>query len=304
MSFNIMTLGGMAAAIGLVIDDAIVMIEQIVRRLKDDAQSVHDTIRDAVSEFLSPLAGSSLATIIIFFPLAFLTGVTGAFFKALSLTMASALVISFFAAWFVVPLLADYLVAKSDAKLEEGGRTYMKVLRAYEALYDRLTAAPKLLLGAVFVVLAVGGIAYTQVGSGFMPSMDEGGFILDYIAPPGTSLEGTNQMLDEVEKIIRATPEVETYSRRTGTQLGGGLTEANTGDFFIRLKPLPRRPIEEVMADVQHQVEDKVPGLQIETAQLMEDLIGDLTADPSLSKSRFSAAMPQGCARWRRKWPS
>ncbi|MDE2163046.1 MAG: efflux RND transporter permease subunit [Alphaproteobacteria bacterium] len=280
MSFNIMTLGGMAAAIGLVIDDAIVMIEQIVRRIKDDAKSIHDTIRDAVGEFLSPLAGSSLATIVIFFPLAFLTGVTGAFFKALSLTMASALVISFFAAWFVVPLLADHLVTREDAEIENVGRVYAKVLLFYEYLYERMRTAPKLLLAGILALLAIGGFAYTQVGSGFMPTMDEGGFILDYIAPPGTSLEGTNRMLDEVEKVIRATPEVETYSRRTGTQLGGGLTEANTGDFFIRLKPLPRRPIEEVMSDIQHQVEDKVPGLQIETAQLMEDLIGDLTAVP------------------------
>ncbi len=280
MSFNIMTLGGMAAAIGLVVDDAIVMIEQIVRRLKDITNDIHDTIRAAAKEFLSPLAGSSLATIIIFFPLAFLSGVTGAFFKALSLTMASALVISFFAAWFVVPLLADYLITKEDAKIEVEGRFYAKVLRFYEAAYERTTAVPKILLAAILAVLILGAFAYKQVGSGFMPTMDEGGFILDYIAPPGTSLEDTNRMLGQVEDILRATKEVETYSRRTGVQLGGGLTEANTGDMFVRLKPLPRRALEEVMSDIQHQVEQKVPSLQIETMQLMEDLIGDLTAVP------------------------
>ncbi|MDE2182726.1 MAG: efflux RND transporter permease subunit [Alphaproteobacteria bacterium] len=280
MSFNIMTLGGMAAAIGLVIDDAIVMIEQITRRLANNTEHIHDTIRRAVGEFLSPLAGSSLATTIIFFPLAFLSGVTGAFFKALSLTMASALVISFFAAWFVVPLLADYLITAEDAEIEKRSPIYDRVVHAYERAYRRARANPLLLVGVLAAGLAMGAFAFTQVGSGFMPSMDEGGFILDYIAPPGTSLEGTNRMLDEVEEIIRATPEVETYSRRTGAQLGGGLTEANTGDFFIRLKPLPRRPIDDVMADVAHQVEEKVPGLEIETAQLMEDLIGDLTAVP------------------------
>ena len=116
-----MTLGGMAAAIGLIIDDAIVMIEQIVRRISHKADDLHDTIRAAVTEFLAPLAGSSSATIVIFLPLAFLTGVTGAFFKALSLTMASALVISFIAAWFVIPLLADYLVTRDDAKIEKSG---------------------------------------------------------------------------------------------------------------------------------------------------------------------------------------
>ncbi len=280
MSFNIMTLGGMAAAIGLIIDDAIVMIEQIVRRLSHNGEDRHDSIRAAVTEFLSPLAGSSSATIIIFLPLAFLTGVTGAFFKALSLTMASALIISFLAAWFVIPLLADYFVTRRDAEVEHVGPLYSKVLARYETLFRKARAKPLQAAGAVAILFAVGFFAYFQVGSGFMPAMDEGGFIIDYIAPPGTSLADTDRMLSEVEKIIRATPEVETYSRRTGTQLGGGLTEANTGDYFVRLKPLPRRDIEEVMADIQHQVEQKVPGLEIETAQLMEDLIGDLTAVP------------------------
>lgn len=279
MSFNIMTLGGMAAAIGLIIDDAIVMIEQIVRRLTKDSDQ-HDTIRSAVTEFLSPLAGSSSATIIIFIPLAFLTGVTGAFFKALSLTMASALVISFIAAWFVIPLLADYLVTAKDAEREEGGALYARVQKRYKSTFLKAREKPLWLAGAVALFVCIGVFAYFRVGSGFMPAMDEGGFILDYIAPPGTSLTDTNAMLREVEAIVRATPEVQTYSRRTGVQLGGGLTETNTGDFFIRLKPLPRRGIEAVMADIQQRVEQKVPALQIETPQLMEDLIGDLTAVP------------------------
>ena len=110
--------------------------------------------------------------------------------------------------------------------------------------------------------------------------MDEGGFILDYRSEPGTSLTETDRLLRRVEAILRATPEVETYSRRTGLQLGGGLTEANMGDFFVRLKPLPRRDIETVMNEVRKKVEGQVPGLEIELAQLMEDLIGDLTAVP------------------------
>ncbi len=280
MSFNIMTLGGMAAAIGLIIDDAIVMVEQIVRRLAPGTNQ-HESIRNAVMEFLRPLAGSSSATIVIFLPLAFLSGVTGAFFKALSLTMASALIISFIAAWFVIPLLADYLVNERDVEREHKvGPIYERVLWHYKNLFTVAREKPLLVVAGLAVLMAAGSFAYFQVGTGFMPTMDEGGFILDYIAPPGTSLPDTNNMLLEVEKIIRATPEVQTYSRRTGAQLGGGLTEANTGDFFIRLRPLPRRDIEDVMAGIQQQVEQKVPGLNIETAQLMEDLIGDLTAVP------------------------
>jgi CzcA family heavy metal efflux pump len=280
MSFNIMTLGGLAAAIGLVIDDAIVMLEQIVRRLKRDTDQ-HDTIRDAVTEFLAPLAGSSAATIVIFLPLAFLSGVTGAFFKALSLTMASALVISFVAAWFVIPLVAERLVGLRDAEREKHVPPYYRrALDGYRHAFSRAREQPIWVGGAVVVLLALSVVAYFQLGTGFMPVMDEGGFILDYVAQPGTSLTDTNSMLLEVENIIRSTPDVDTYSRRTGDQLGGGLTEANMGDYFIRLKRGSRRPIDEVMQEIRNRVQQKVPGLNIETAQLMEDLIGDLTAVP------------------------
>jgi CzcA family heavy metal efflux pump len=279
MSFNIMTLGGMAAAIGLVIDDAIVMIEHIVRRLKGTTDT-HSRIRFAAVEFLSPLAGSSLATIVIFVPLAFLGGVTGAFFRALSVTMASALIVSFAIAWFIVPLLADSFISPSDADNEAGERLVGRMVSVYRGLETRIRRRPWIAGIACIVLLAAGGVAYTQVGTGFMPDMDEGGFVLDYIAPPGTSLQDTNALLRQVENILQKTPEVDTYSRRTGLQLGGGVTEANTGDFFVRLKPQPRRDIDDVIADVHQQIEDKVPGLQVEIAQLMEDLIGDLTAVP------------------------
>jgi len=281
MSFNIMTLGGMAAAIGLIIDDAIVMIEQIERGLRSEGAQGHAEIRVAAREFLSPLAGSSAATIIIFVPLAFLSGVTGAFFKALSLTLASALIVSFLAAFFVIPLLADYFIkAKEAAHHAQEGPISRRVLRGYRQVFQRLQARPLLLLPALAVLLLAGFFAYRQVGSGFMPSMDEGGFIFDYFSPPGTSLQDTDALLQKVEQILRSTPEVRTYSRRTGLQLGGGLTEANTGDIFVRLKPLPRRDIEAVMSDVRARVQKEVPGLNVETAQLMEDLIGDLTAVP------------------------
>jgi CzcA family heavy metal efflux pump len=279
MSFNIMTLGGMAAAIGLIIDDAIVMIEQIVRRLTSEA-TLHGAIRRAATEFIAPLAGSSSATTIVFLPLAFLSGVTGAFFKALSLTMASALFISFLAAWFVIPLLADHLVTRSDAETDQRGYIYRRALAGYTRAYSAADRRP-LWIAAVTAALIVAGIfAYRNVGSGFMPAMDEGGFILDYMAPPGTSLADTDRMLLQVEAIIRNTGEVDTYSRRTGTQTGGSLTEANTGDFFIRLKSGTRPPIDQIMGNIQHQIAQTVPGLQIETAQLMEDLIGDLTGVP------------------------
>src|SRR5882672_10106468 len=274
ISFNIMTLGGMAAAVGLIIDDAIVMVEHIVRRTRASADgNARSRVLRAASEFTNPLAGSSAATIIIFTPLAFLSGVTGAFFKALSLTMAASLVISFVVAWLAVPLLTDRFLNEQDAGQEEHGRFTARARRTYETLLRRVLVRPVVVLFIAAVLVAAGWLCERNLGSGFMPSMDEGGFILDYRSEPGTSLTETDRLLRRVEAILRATPEVDTYSRRTGLQLGGGLTEANMGDFFVRLKPLPRRDIEVVMDEVRKKVEGQVPGLEIELAQLMEDLI-------------------------------
>jgi CzcA family heavy metal efflux pump len=281
MSFNIMTLGGMAAAVGLIIDDAIVMIEHIVRRMHEAADGdVASRVRNAADEFTRPLSGSSAATIIIFVPLAFLSGVTGAFFKALSITMAASLFISFILAWLAVPILSAQALSEKDVKIEERGPFARRIQHLYERLMGYLLARPSLTLLFVLPLLVAGGLGVRNAASGFMPTMDEGGFILDYRSPPGTSLGETDRLLRQVETILRSTPKVQTYSRRTGLQLGGGVTEANTGDFFIRLKPLPRPSIEEIMDEVRSKIEATIPGLHVEVLQLMEDLIGDLTSVP------------------------
>ncbi len=280
MSFNIMTLGGMAAAVGLIIDDAIVMLEHIVRRLRESPEDHHGRVMAAAIEFTRPLVGSSAATLVIFIPLAFLDGVTGAFFKALSLTMAASLMISFAITWLAVPILADHLLKEKDAMQEENGRWTRRLHERYGELLRKLLHRPILTLFIILPLLGSGWFAYTKTGTGFMPAMDEGGFTMDYRSKPGTSLTETDRLLRQVEVIIKSNPNVETYSRRTGAQLGGGITEANQGDFFIKLKPMPRQPIEEVMDDIRRRIEAQVPGLDIELAQLMEDMIGDLTSVP------------------------
>lgn len=280
LSFNIITLGGMAAAVALIIDDAIVMIEHIIRRMREASGTYLERIHLAVNEFTKPLVGSSASTIIIFAPLAFLSGVSGSFFKALSITMASALFISFIIAWLVVPLLAAHTLTQKDTEQEENGAITRWFHQHYQSLLQRMLPKPWLILFGLLPLLALGFFGWQQTGSGFMPSMDEGGFILDYRAEPGTSVSETDRLLRQVEVILRQIPEVETYSRRTGNSLGGHITEANEGDFFIRLTPLPRRNLDEVMDSVREQIHAKVPGLEIELAKLMEDLIGDLTAVP------------------------
>jgi multidrug efflux pump subunit AcrB len=282
MGFNMMTLGGMAAAVGLVVDDAVVMLEHMMRRMQEGAAKSRDSLLAAAAEMAPPLYGSSLATMIIFLPLAFVSGVTGGFFKALALTMAAALGLSLIYARFVIPLFAANWLRHEDVEsADKANRFTRRLERGYEWAERGAFARPALFVLIVGLGIAfLGMIAATRVPSGFMPKMDEGGFVLDYLAQPGAALSDTDRLLRQVEQIITATPEVASYSRRTGAQLGGGLTEADQGDFFIRLKPGARRPIEEVMTDIRTQVEAKVPGLQVELIQLMEDLIGDLTAVP------------------------
>ncbi|GLQ51441.1 multidrug ABC transporter [Dyella flava] len=280
MSFNMMTLGGMAAAVGLIIDDVIVMLEHIMRRLRGAGGEVNERIAHAAWEFTRPLTGSSAATVVIFLPLAFLTGVTGAFFKALSLTMASALVISYLLTWIVVPLLSERLLDQRHITDHTANPFSQRVMSIYQRVLQRWLQRPAWMLLLVLPLIAMGALAYSRVGTGFMPAMDEGGFTFDYISKPGTSLEETGRLLNQVEAIIRANPYVDTYSRRTGLQLGDGLTEANTGDIFVRLKSGSRPSTEEVMNDIREEAEAKVPGLDVDVSQLMEDMIGDLVAVP------------------------
>ena len=283
MSFNMMTLGGLAAAVGLVVDDVVVMLEHLMRRLQEQPEAeAREGMLAAAGEMIRPLIGSTLSTVVVFIPLAFLTGVTGGFFKALAITMTAALLVSLAFALFVAPVLARSWLRPADVAAADKAGPLIAVLGAgYHRLIDRALARPALTLGlAAAVILTLGGAAFTQLGSGFMPKMDEGGFVLDYLAKPGAALSDTDRLLRQVEAIIRATPDVDSYSRRTGAQLGGGLTEADEGDFFIHLKKGKRRDVDTVMADVRQKVESQVPGLDIETAQLMEDLIGDLTAVP------------------------
>ena len=282
MSFNMMTLGGLAAAVGLVVDDAVVMLEHIMRRLQEGTARGLPGILRAADEMGRPLLGSTAATIVVFLPLAFISGVTGGFFKALALTMVGALALSLIYARFVIPLAAAWWLTDKDAKAAERAGWIMTRLSSWhERAARRAFARPRLFAGLLLIGGGlIGWASWNHVPSGFMPHMDEGGFILDYKAQSGAALSDTDRLLRQVEQIITATPEVASYSRRTGLQLGGGLSEADEGDYFIRLKGGSRRSTDVVMAGIRARVQQQVPGLDIETAQLMEDLIGDLTAVP------------------------
>jgi multidrug efflux pump subunit AcrB len=286
---NIMTLGGIAAAVGLIIDDSIVIIENIFAQVAqwqtrpdEDRGSLVALIGHSVQDLMPAVLGSTASTIVIHVPLAFLGGVTGAFFTSLSVTMVFAMTISFIFSITLAPLFASYVLRDRDVdhELQRAGHRG-RLQRWFEGMLPLLLrrrwfALPVIALLATAIVLLYGAI-----GSDFMPEMDEGNFVLDYKSPPGTSLSETHRMLMGVEAILMDTPEVESYSRRTGTQLGFFLTEPNDGDFLVKLKARRDRTIFQVMDEVRSRVNASQPSLTIEFGQLMMDVIGDLTNNPS-----------------------
>jgi len=303
--FNLMTLGGLAAAVGLVIDDAIVVVENIVRH-RDSGQNRAEAIRSALREIRVPLVGSTFTPIVVFLPLITMAGVEGSFFRALAVTVGVALVTSLALALTWTPALSHYFLRKranagSETSEEEVASTGLmgRITRIYGTSLRFVLAWPILLaLGCVGLIVA-SYFCYNALGTDLLPAMDEGGFILDYLMPAGSSLEDTNQVLLGVEKILHAAPEVESTSRRTGLQLGlAAVTEANTGDFSVRLKRDRSRTIGAVMSDVRQKVNKQYPQLDVDFKQVLQDMIGDLTGAPEPMEIKLFSTDPELLKVW------
>ncbi|HEY7303763.1 MAG TPA: efflux RND transporter permease subunit [Bryobacteraceae bacterium] len=284
-SFNLMTLGGLAAAVGLVIDDAIVVVENIVMH-RDAGQTRSQAIRSALSEIRKPLVGSTVTPIVVFLPLISITGVTGTFFRALAVTVAIALLTSLVLALTWTPALSYLLVGvrrpTHDGHAEADSTGLMsKITRLYGRLIKTSLDHPLLLTALCCLLIVISFFCYKSLGSDLLPAMDEGEFVLDYLMPAGSALTDTNRVLIGVEKILRSIPEVESTSRRTGLQLGlATVTEANTGDISVKLKLKRNRRIEEVIADAREKINKAYPQLDTDFIQLLQDQIGDLTGSP------------------------
>jgi len=286
LSFNLMTLGGIAAAIGLVIDDAIVVLEAIYAKIAGGLPGL-EAIQTAISEIFRPLVGSTLTPVVVFIPLAFLAGITGVFFRALALTMVVALLTSLVLAITLTPSLAARFVRERE-KLEhghapksaEGGFLLRRVLNLYEAAVRAALRRRWLTLGACGLVLLLGVGIYQKLESEFLPPLDEGGFVIDYIAPFGTSLAETHRQLLQAEAILQSTPDVESFSRRTAARLAEPIAEPNTGDFLVKLKPDRKRKTPEVIAELRHKFQVALPGIEWEFPGILSDLIGDLMWAP------------------------
>jgi multidrug efflux pump subunit AcrB len=320
-SFNLMTLGGLAAAVGLVIDDAIVVVENIVLH-RDAGQDRAEAIRSAIAEIRVPLIGSTITPIVVFLPLVAITGVTGAFFRALAITVGTALLTSLGLALTWTPALSHYFLgrrkpnAERRAPNDEPRTTNAEppttndaahgqsgvppwLMQRYERTLRTAIARPAMLALVSLLVMAAAYGGYRLLGTDLLPEMDEGGFILDYIMPAGSSLSETNQVLTGVETILRNTPEVEGTSRRTGLQLGlATVTEANTGDVSVKLKRKRDRGSDEVISEVRGKITKRYPMLDVEFIQLTQDMIGDLTSAPEPIAIKLFSQDPALLKQW------
>jgi multidrug efflux pump subunit AcrB len=315
-TFNLMTLGGLAAAVGLVIDDAIVVLENIVLH-RDSGETRFQAIQSALREMTVPLIGSTITPIVVFLPLISITGVTGSFFRALAITMTVSLLTSLLLALTLTPTLSQYLVRRKQEPLEPvrsatGGLhshdalpplpaeeasdsgMFGRIIQFYERSMERLLARPLLLLVSSVAIVGLSYGCYRLLGTDLLPEMDEGGFILDYFTPPGSSLAESDRILQRIEGILRATPEVENTSRRTGLQLGlAAVTEANRGDFTVKLKSQRHRAIDEVMDDVRTKIKKTEPSTDVEFVQVLQDMIGDLSNEPEPVVVKLFSQDPQ-----------
>jgi CzcA family heavy metal efflux pump len=284
LSFDLMTLGGVAAAIGLVIDDAIVVVENIHTHISR-GESRREAVQNAVSEITVPIIGSTITPVVVFLPLTLLTGVTGVFFRSLALTMAVALLTSLVLALLFTPVLAERFVkAKPGDDVSEDEAPHGRVLGAiiwrYEAALGFVLDRRWIIGLAIVLVLAGSYALYHALGSEFLPEFDESAFILDYLAPPGSSLAETDRMLQHVEELLMKTPEVESYSRRTGLEMGLFVTEPNTGDIAVKLKPDHKRSTPEVIAELREEIAESIPMMDVEFVGIVPDVIGDLQGNP------------------------
>jgi multidrug efflux pump subunit AcrB len=272
-TFNIMTLGAIAASLGLIIDDAIVVVEQIHRTHEEHPEEPTTSLLQKAIHYLFPaMLGSSISTIVIFVPFVMMSGVAGAYFSVLTNTMIITLVCSFFVTWIGLPVV--YLLLTKTRKSARKTKPHNVKNQRWVAFFIRRPWLSLVLIGALVTAIV---LILPRLETGFLPDMDEGSIVLDYHSPPGTSLEETDRMMREVEKIIVRTPEVQAYSRRTGTEMGFFITEPNKGDYLIQLKKDRTKTTEDVISDIRKQIDATQPALLTDFGQVIGDMLGDLT---------------------------
>ena len=278
VTINIMSLGAIAASVGLIIDDAIVIIEQIHREHEEfPDKHIYDVVKDAIKALFPAMIGSSLATIVIFFPFRLMTGLAGSFFKELSDTMQVTLICSFLVTWLLLPVLhmmIGHRPHKSNHKHND--------LSTNKLSWLTWTFRKPAMALVFIIILAVSAcLAAGKLETGFLPNLDEGTIVLDYFSPAGTSIYETDRLCRQMEKIVENQPEVETYSRRTGVKMAFKTTQPNFGDYSIQLRKERNKTTDEVIGELRQKIAADVPVMHISFGQRISDLLGDLMSTPA-----------------------
>ncbi|CAN5725869.1 efflux RND transporter permease subunit [soil metagenome] len=272
LTLNLMSLGGLAVAIGIVVDDTIVVTEGIVARL-ERGEEVAQAIAHGSKDMMAAVIGTTMTTVVVFAPLALLAGVTGSFLGAFALTLAIAVLLSMVASLCLIPLLASLLRSRPAAHVESS-----RIGRGSDWLLRRRVLA----IPIVAVILVGGALAQRTLATGFLPARDEGAFVIDFFLPVGTSLEETDRISVAIDEVLAHTPEVAAFTRRTGTELGPATaTVQNRGDIMVALVDRSKRDkIEEVIAKVREELHTKIPEARLEYIQVLQDVLADLAGNP------------------------
>jgi CzcA family heavy metal efflux pump len=280
-TLNLMSLGGIAIAIGLIIDDSVVVIENIYRHL-GLGESREVAAERGTQELLGAVVGSTATTLIVFLPLSLLKGIVGGFFSALCLTLGISVLLSLVFAVALIPLLSQRYISGPGHRRDTAGRFIEPVNRIYEKAVRWSLQNRAIVAGLALGCLVLGFILFRQLETGFLPEMDEGGYVVDCLTPAGTSLDETNRIIEQIEQRIARMPETESFSRRTGAELGLFATEQNKSDILVKLKPRSqrKRSADEAMNDMRAQIAQNIPGVEVEFTQILQDMIGDLEGSP------------------------
>jgi multidrug efflux pump subunit AcrB len=286
-TLNLMSLGGLAVAVGLVIDDAVVIVEAVHKHL-EAGLAPSEAARRGTEELFWPVVGTTATTVVVFLPLGLLVGVAGQFFAALSIALSVAVLLSLPVALGVLPSLAARFL-RPVRRASAGAR----VSDAYASLLQRALGRPGVLLLAAALLIALGGVLGARLPTDFLPEADEGSYVIDYFAPVGASLADADALAGRLESVLRETPEVSAFSRRLGTELGPPVaTLSSRGDIAVRLRDGRRRPLDEIMDEQRGRMAAAAPGLRIEFVQVLADMLGDLQGSPEPVELRIYGTDP------------
>lgn len=282
MSINTMTLGGLAVAIGELVDDAIVDVENIFRRLRKNKHAAKPknplvVVYEASSEVRNSIVFSTILVVLVFVPLFALGGMEGRLFTPLAVAYIVSIIASLVVSLTVTPVLSYWLLPNASFMEHEGDGWLLRFLKTLGGLAIRFSVRnPWPVLLVVLTAVSISVFAVTQIGRDFLPPFNEGSVQVNALAPPGTSLEASNQFGGMVDERLLSVEGVTSVGRRTGrAELDEHAMDVNVSEIIVTLDPETDRTREQVLADIREQMKN-VPGVVTSAEQPLQHLISHM----------------------------